>query len=215
MKLDVDTINQLIGVNESYQAPDELLKIMLDKTRREQLFKKFLAVNHDVSYDWFQDYFEQVQADRKKKKQDFTPNSVSKLTHNLVGNSDDYFEACAGTGGMLIKRWNDDRMQHTPFDYRPHMYFYRVEELGDSAIAFLIFNFAIRGMDGTIFYGDSLSRECKQVFFIQNDMDEPLKFSNVNIMPRTDMVMKEFDVGSWNIKHKEINHIESGRVVIK
>ncbi|TPR43178.1 SAM-dependent DNA methyltransferase [Apilactobacillus micheneri] len=211
----VDTINKLIGVSESYQAPDKLWDIMLDKHKRERLFDKFLEIEHKVGYDWFQDYFEAVQADRKKKKQDFTPNTVSKLTHRLIGDSKDYFEPTAGTGGMLIKKWQQDRMKHSPFTYRPHMYFYRLEELGDSAIAFLIFNMAIRGMNGTIFYGDSLSRECKQVFFIQNDTDEPERYSSVNVMPRTDTVEKYFDVASWMPKYPAVEHVESGKTVIK
>ncbi|MEE6710556.1 N-6 DNA methylase, partial [Lacticaseibacillus paracasei] len=123
----------------------------------------------DVSHDWFSEYFMSVQADRKDKKQDFTPESISKLVNMLVGSNDssEYYEVAAGTGSMMIQRWQQDRLKHKPWDYRPSMYFYHLEELGDSALPFLIFNCAIRGMNATIVHGDSLTRAARQVYFIQ------------------------------------------------
>ncbi|HHH4995166.1 TPA: hypothetical protein ACP0QF_001109 [Streptococcus pyogenes] len=82
--LTTNQIHKLLGVEEVYKAPDTLMKIILDKEKREDLFRQFLKYETDVSYDWFMQYFEEEQADRKNKKQDFTPKSVSTLLSKII-----------------------------------------------------------------------------------------------------------------------------------
>ena len=36
-RFDLETVNKLLGIDESYRAPDVLFKITLDKTKREKL----------------------------------------------------------------------------------------------------------------------------------------------------------------------------------
>ena len=75
------------GIDEAYKAPTILMDILFDKEKREQLFKDMMkAHDYDMSYDWFFEYFQDEHADRKKKKQDFTPRSVSDLMSKLVSN---------------------------------------------------------------------------------------------------------------------------------
>lgn len=145
-------VNDLLGIRESYQAPDKMLNIMLDKTQREKLFNAFLAIESDLSYEWFQAYFENEHADRKNKKQDFTPKSVSKLLAKIVGNGD-YFETAAGNGGILIQNWVEN----------PNRKF-NAEELSERSVPFLLFNMAIRNMPGEIKQGDSLTGDFTKVF---------------------------------------------------
>lgn len=197
----VDRINELLGVNEAYKASDELMRILYDKERRTKVFKEFLKeFNYDVSYDWFHLYFQDEHADRKNKKQDFTPNPVADLLSGLVG-GDPYTYTCdiaAGTGGLTIRDWQNNRMKHSPFDYKPSMYLYHCEELSDRTLPFLLFNLMIRGMNATVLHGDTLSRsKVKGVFFVQNDNDDLLQFSSLNLMPYTENVRKEFGILSW------------------
>ena len=107
-----DVVHKLLGVREAQQAPAALMKIVMDQQKRNELFKQFLDVSTDVSHDWFSQYFMSVQADRKDKKQDFTPESISKLVNMLVGSHDssEYYEVAAGTGSMMIQRWQQDRL---------------------------------------------------------------------------------------------------------
>lgn len=204
--MDIKTINGLIGVEESFQAPSKLKEILFDRKQREELFLKFLAINHDVSFDWFQEYFMLVQADRKKKKQDFTPNGISKIATRLVGFSKNYFEPTAGTGGMLIQQWDYECKKEGFTKYRPSHHFYEVEELSEAALPFLLFNCLIRGMNAVVIHGDSLSRKIKNIYFIQNSKDDSLSFSSLNMMPRTPAVEREFDVHEWI--GEPIKHIE-------
>lgn len=202
-------INKLLGVKESYQAPDALMKILYDKDRREALARSLLSLfNYDVRYDWFHAYFQDEYADRKKKKQDFTPDEVAELTARLTGGGFNRCDIAAGTGGLTIKSWHNDRLKHSPFDYRPSYYLYHCEELSDRALPFLLFNLAIRGMNATVLHGDALSRRgVKGVFFVQNDYDDHLRFSSINLMPYNDAVRKAFGITSWadeEERHKPI-----------
>ena len=202
----IEQINELIGVKDSYQAPEALMRILYDKDRREKLFIEFLELfNFDVTYDWFHEYFQDEHADRKKKKQDFTPKSVATLLTRLVDVEDngcDTYEGCAGTGGITIVKWDKDRKQHSPFDYKPSWYLYTCEELSDRALPFLLFNLMIRGMNAVVIHCDVLSRKAYGAFFIQNDYDDHLKFSSLNVFPYTDTTAEELAV-TWEEERYE------------
>lgn len=205
--LTTEQINQLLDIKESYQASDKLKKILFDKEKREKLFLEFLELEKDVSYDWFHIYFQDEHADRRKHMQDFTPNAVSDVISRLTGESSNTLDIAAGTGGMTIRKWNHDRMQENPFTYLPSEHFYQCEELSDRAIPFLLFNLMIRGMNATVVHGDALSREVKQIYFIQNERDDHLLFSSLNVFPHNETVKKEFGVYKW--LEDEMKHIES------
>ena len=66
-KFTADVVHKLLGVREAQQAPSALMDIVMDKQKRNKLFKQFLDVSTDVSHDWFSQYFMSVQADRKDK----------------------------------------------------------------------------------------------------------------------------------------------------
>ena len=95
------------GIDEAYKAPSILMNILFDKELREKLFKDLLiAHDYDLSYDWFFEYFQDEHADRKKKKQDFTPKCVAELLSRIAltgeGDPGNYYECCAGTGSIMI-----------------------------------------------------------------------------------------------------------------
>ncbi|WP_191984565.1 SAM-dependent DNA methyltransferase [Lacticaseibacillus paracasei] len=120
------------------------------------------------------------------------------------------YDIGAGTGQLTIQVWNDDRQKHSQ-GYKPSMYFYVAEELKEQgkpsrSIPFLLFNYLIRGMDGVVIAGDSLTRSISQVYFIQQPSDDPCGFSSLNVMPRTPDTMHTFDIQSWidePIEHTE------------
>lgn len=195
--MDITTINQLLGITESYQAPQRMLDIMFDDEARPKLFDAFLEHEYKMDYEWFQSYFQDEHADRRIKKQDFTPESVSILLSKLVDSGDHFHEMAAGTGSILIKAWWEQRKNESPLTYDPRSKWFHAEELSDRSIPFLIFNMAIRGMNGVILHGDSLNRHFKEVYFIRNDTDDYLAYSEVIIMPHTDDLMQELDIRKW------------------
>lgn len=181
MIFDVRTVNNLLGIDESYKAPERVLELMLDDQQRTTTFENFLKVSKDLNFDWFHEYFTDEQAERKTKKQDFTPESVTKLMNLLIKeNYGTYFEAAAGTGGMLISNWA----------IKPAHY-YCVEEQSDRAIPFLLFNLAIRNIKGTVIQCDSLTKEIKVTY----ELKPGKKFSSINA---------SLDLGSDDLKFSQV-----------
>lgn len=218
MIFNISTVNKILGIDESYKAPEKMLNLMLDDKKRPETFKKFLNVSTDMSFDWFHEYYQDEQAERKSQKQDFTPDSIAQLLNDLVEkdrSAGEYFEPAAGTGGVLIKRWWNDRLKDpvhlahvkksvldknkgiSIFTYDPRNYWYQVEEMSDRALPFLIFNMSIRGMNGAIVQCDSLSRKTKEVYFIRNNTSDFLAFSDVIKMPRTKEVEDFYHIKEW------------------
>lgn len=210
MQFDVKTVNNLLDIDDSYKAPEKMLKLMLDNQKRVKTFKKFLEVSTNMQFDWFHEYFEDEQAERKSKKQDFTPQGIADLMTFIVGRSPTgtYYEPAAGTGGILITRWWNDRLKDpvhlkpkfaentglSILTYDPRNYWYQVEEISDRAIPFLLFNMAIRGMNGVAIQCDSLERNAKNAYFIRNDTDDWLEFSEVIPIPHKDIFEKELNI---------------------
>lgn len=196
--ISAEIVNKVLGIKESYQAPEKLMDRMMDDQRRKETFDEFLKYETDMSKEWFHAYFEDEHADRKAKKQDFTPNSVSNLLSRITGVDDSlYYEVAAGTGGILIQYWQEQRCKYGPFKYNPRAFWYQAEELSDRSIPFLIFNMAIRGINGVILHGDALSREFKAVYFIRNNTSDYQSYSEVIEVPKTKSLMQEFNIKKW------------------
>lgn len=208
-----EQINSILGIDEPFKAPTAMMNKLLNKDERIKMFDEYLECDTDLSFDRFQQYFENEQADRKNKKQDFTPESIATLINRLVETDDDnYFETAAGTGGILITHWNNRRLKESPFTYKPSEHWHSVEELSDRALPFLLFNMAIRGMNGVVFHGDALSRKCKNIYFLQNAHDDHMDYSDINVLPRSEFITNEFNVSEW--VGDAIEHVET-KLMIK
>ena len=223
------TIADLLHGDDLASTSEYLMGILFDKDKREQLFRQFLAYETDVDYDWFNLYYSQEMTRiSKKNKSYYSPPALGKLAKQLVDASREdntesikrnlgatNYDIGAGTGQLTVASWDANRRKHSPFSYKPSMYFYMAEELKQEgkpsrSIPFLLFNYLIRGMDGVVIGGDSLTRSISQVYFIQQPDDDHLGFSSLNVMPRTPDVMKAFDVKAWI--DKPIEHIEDNNM---
>ncbi|QOP46941.1 SAM-dependent DNA methyltransferase [Lacticaseibacillus paracasei] len=220
------TIALLLHGDDLASTSEYLMGILFDKDKREQLFRQFLEFETDVSYDWFNRYYSQEMTRiSKKHKSYYSPPELGRLATQLVDvtrtNGDveatkrnlgaTNYDVASGTGQLTIANWDENRRKHSPFSYKPSMYFYVAEELKQEgkpsrSIPFLLFNYLIRGMDGVVIAGDSLSRSISQVYFIQQPEDNHLGFSSLNVMPRTPDTMEAFDVRTWI--DEPIEHIE-------
>lgn len=204
----IEKINNLLEINDSYKAPEKLLQILYDKSKREIICKLLLKLfDYDVSYDWFREYYEQEQAERKSKKQDFTPQCVTELVSKIVGSTATTYDCCCGTGGITISKWHNDCLQVNPLTYNPSEHLYVCEELSDRAIPFLLLNLIIRGMNAIVIQCDVLTRECKGIFFIYNQSNDFLNFSDFNVMPYSKEIEQEFKVKFNEFRY--VGHIES------
>ncbi|WP_300955972.1 N-6 DNA methylase [Lactobacillus hominis] len=148
MALTKEIINEIIGTQEDFEVPMKLME-RLEKDPNE-LFEEFLKHEDDLSFDWFADYFQEKYADRKDKKQDFTPKQIGKLMNEILGSTASNLDLCAGTGSLTIERWNSNKDA-----------VFVCEEWSSEVMPFLLFNLAIRNMHAIVFFGDSLTRESK------------------------------------------------------
>lgn len=211
----IEEINEILGVKESYQAPAKMMQLLYDKNERENAYFKFMDLfENDVTYEWFQSYFEDEHADRKKQKQDFTPKSIGDLVSKLTQSVNDahtFYDCCAGTGALTIgKWWNDCVTCKSMAEYKPSQYLYFCEEMSDRAIPFLLFNLCLRGINAIVIQCDVLTREAYGAFFIQNTDDDFMKFSDFNVFPYTKDVEKYFNIKFVEEKYKL--HVESKNI---
>lgn len=146
-------INELLGINESYEMPVKLMGILFDKEKREELFDRFMELETDLNYDWFTDYYQEEHGDRDKLKQDFTPDGICKAIQLMNGYYESNADICSGTGGLTIKNWNNQKDA-----------FYHCEEIASRAIPVLLFNLAIRGVNGQVIHGNALTNEKYAVY---------------------------------------------------
>lgn len=163
-----DKINDIIGIKESFELPDKLLEILLNKDKRIEIFNKFLEYEKDLSYDWFTDYFQNEHGDRDKLKQDYTPDCISTILEKLRPEDvNNIADICGGVGGLSIKQINS----------KPEGFFY-LEELSGRAIPLLLFNLSIRNINAVVWHGDSLSRKVENIYRLSSQED----FSDIEII---------------------------------
>lgn len=99
----------------------------------------------DLTKDWLQMIYQYYCADRKEKKQDFTPKCLAKFLSHLIGESAETIDLCAGSGALTIQRWIDN----------PDTVF-TLYEIDDKVIPYLLFNLAIRNISATVHQSDVL-----------------------------------------------------------
>lgn len=203
--------HDLLNVDSHTKFELQLRELIFDKEKRESFYRNLLNYNADVSKDSFRDYFEYYSSERKTNMQDLTPESIAGMLSELIDNDEldkgIIYDPAAGTGSLIINKWNQILRKTNPLAYLPHEHFHIAEEKSDNAIIYLIHNLALRGMNAVVIYGDTLERSAKQVFLIQNPRDDHLIFSDINVFPHTDVVADYFNIDLWS--EEEITYSES------
>lgn len=131
-------------------------------------FKKMVG---DLSIDWLQKIFQYYEADRKDKKQDYTPTSIAKLMAKLAlrGNENFITDMCAGSGALTIQCWN---LNH---DIEAECL-----ELDEKVIPILLFNLAVRNIKATVYQMDVLQQEVLKSWKVVPEGEFGKVIENVN-----------------------------------
>lgn len=153
MKITNKNINDLIGIKESFELPDKLMKILFNKEERERLFNNFLSYDIDLSYDCLRDYFQENHSDRNGLKQDYTPNCICEILSKLQPETNKILDVCSGTGALTISTYNNN-----------NKIFCQCEELSSRSIPVLLFNLSIRGINGIVQQKDILKNEVTHIY---------------------------------------------------
>ena len=100
-----DRTLELFGVSEPSQLGPSLLASCSDP---EKLRSFRDLVDGDLSTDWMQKIYQYYLADRKEKKQDYTPASLAHFMGLLAGRSERIVDMCAGSDALIIQKWNQN-----------------------------------------------------------------------------------------------------------
>lgn len=140
-----DRTFELFGVDN----PDNLGSALLENISNTDKLKAFCdLVDGDLSIDWMQMIYQYYLADRKEKKQDYTPKSLARFMGMLAGDGETITDMCAGSGALIIQKWNQN-----------HDMEFRAIEIDSNVIPFLLFNMVLRNIRCDIYQMDALTDE--------------------------------------------------------
>lgn len=140
-----DRTFELFGVD----SPDNLGSALFENISNTDKLKAFCdMVDGDLSIDWLQMIYQYYLADRKEKKQDYTPASLARFMGLLAGSSGRIVDMCAGSGALIIQKWSQ----------KPDTRFTALE-VDENVIPFLLFNMALRNIQCRVFQMNALTGE--------------------------------------------------------
>lgn len=182
----------LIGIEDSTEIPEKIMGIVLgDVEYRDYIYKELIQLNNfDLSYDWFQELYEGELAERKQKKQDFTPKELGVICSMLTDQKGSIHEPTAGNGSMIIADWWQRCRKVLPFEFFPSENMVTCWELSARSIPILLLNLSIRGMMGYVYHGDVLENKIIQKYILLNKQDNAMAFSDVIKADINDKIVK-------------------------
>lgn len=150
IKMTTDAINQLFGIQESFELPEILLKKLLNKKSKDELCRDIMQFDFDINNDCLRDYFQTNNANRSNLKQDYTPDCLCQLIGKLIPDTEKVIDICAGTGALTIGI--NQNIQ------------YQCEELSSMSIPVLLLNLALRGLNATVLQKNVLLNKVEKVY---------------------------------------------------
>ena len=147
----VEKVKELFRFDDFADFGARLKTCVLDGD--EATMDQFVELVGDLTVDWLQKIYQYYLADRKEKKQDFTPRCFSEFLSLLIGDADVVIDLCAGTGALTIQRWAS----------KPEQTFV-LFEIDDSVVPYLLFNLAVRNIAAEVRVGDALTEEYREEY---------------------------------------------------
>lgn len=140
-----DRTLELFGVDNADDLGSALLESVSDTDKLKAFYD---LIGGDLSIDWMQKIYQYYLADRKEKKQDYTPASLAQFMGLLAGDSEEIVDMCAGSGALIIQKWQQNH------DIR-----FTALEIDENVIPFLLFNMVLRNIACRVYQMDALSGE--------------------------------------------------------
>ena len=162
-------MKKLLNIEDLQDLPSGIEKILFSEKKEEFFFKLLDMHDWDLSYDWFQNMYEEEIAQRKQNKQDFTPNTVGVLLSNLTGfENGKIYEPTAGNGSLVIANWNY-RKNKLGLNFNSEDHPIECWEFSNRSIPLLLLNLSIRGIFGEVYHGDVLTKEIKAKYILSKN----------------------------------------------
>lgn len=149
----LDWILKIFNSKELRYLPDDVLANVL--ANNTEPYDEYIKKYPNLSEDSLKLFFENYLADRKFLDQDFTPDSIAMLLAEMTNPQKEVLDECAGIGSLLIPAWrkNPDVMVYA-------------REKSNTTIPFLLFNLALRNIQGVVVRGDTLTLETFEVYVL-------------------------------------------------
>ena len=159
---------EMLKIEKVEEAPQKLLQVLF--SYKNEFFDEWISNFPDLSTDNLQPIFQYYMADRKEKMQDYTPKSLAKALCCIVGvqRGGKIYDMCAGSGALTIQAWNINN------DCT-----FICQELDERVIPFLLFNLAIRNINGTVIHGNVLEDEQYKAY----SLTKGEKYSEIKEIP--------------------------------
>lgn len=132
---------------------DKIFEIVIGN--QHEYYEKCLEIAPDLEIDHMQKIYQYYLADRSELKQDYTPKSLSKLVSKLSENKKEIIDICAGTGALTIQSWAEDKTRS-----------FKIYEIDENVMPFLIFNMAIRNINCEIYQADVLEEKTFRKYLV-------------------------------------------------
>lgn len=204
--MDERQLLSLFSISDIMDLPQAVFQLLFgDISKRNEVYQQLMELNgYDMSYDWFQQIYEQEMAQRKKNKQDFTPREVTDIVSRIAldGDHGTIHEPTAGTGSLIISAWWEQCRRVKPWEFFPSQNMVTCWELSDRSIPLLLLNLSIRGMMGYVYHGDVLEQKVFQKYILLNEKDDCLGFSKVVKASPGDIIKKKvsnFKKGKYDV----------------
>ena len=131
------------------ESPEQLGPALMAAINDPEKLRAFKGlIEDDLSTDWLQKIYQYYLADRKEKKQDYTPVSLARFMGMLAGKGENIVDMCAGSGALIIQKWAQN-----------HNTKFTALEIDGSVIPFLLFNMVLRNIECDVFQMDILTEE--------------------------------------------------------
>lgn len=127
---------------------DDIGDALFNACHSDEMMNSYVAEIGELETDQLQKIFQYYQAERKEKKQDYTPKSLARFVGKLLGDADVVYDYCAGSGALTIQRWSMNHNQK-----------FVLFEFDEKVIPYLIFNMCIRNIECEINHSDVLTQE--------------------------------------------------------
>ncbi len=185
---------EIFGIDDMFHLPEAVMKVLGQplEERNEVYIRLLERAGHDTSYDWFERVYMSELSNRKDHAQFFTPPAIGELLSKMADNGKGAIhEPAAGTGGLVIKLWENRRKRYLPWEFLPSENMVTCWEISDRSIPLLLLNLSIRGMMGYVYHGDTLENTVKMKYILLNRNDDALGFSEIIRDPEGSMVIQK------------------------
>lgn len=149
------SFRQLVGSGENILHA--VYESLFSARKNDVLSGYVEIVGGALDTDELQKIFQYHFADRKNKMQDYTPLSLAKLCASATRTDGEVvYDLCAGSGALTIQKWVQNPMKT-----------FICEELDERVIPMLLFNMAVRNMDGWVINRNALTMETQAVYRLE------------------------------------------------